>query len=345
MLLVGSLTCSEFWTYDGQAVQGTQGQDENYIWECSVDIETKSQRRTSMDSLRAIVRKVRAKDKEDILEISRHIWGGNDYLPTVIDEWLRNRKCHTFGVEVNEHVVAVGNLRLVDKGRTGWMEGLRVHPDFRKLGFADNLTKYFVDLAPSLGIERLRYSTGINNRASMKLAKQYGFDRKLRMAIFWYENVTSGKKLNRRYLAIKEVAPKEAFALSRTEPSLIPYGVLIYDWKAVDATPQGFREVGKTHSFYVAEKNRTMDSLSFGTIRSEANQNRCSFTVYASSFEGLLTHMAKHVDIALEKDANLIVTAVDTRFEKLLRDLKWDAEFQWKMRLVLLEKTIKTSTD
>jgi N-acetylglutamate synthase-like GNAT family acetyltransferase len=130
------------------------------------------------------VRKVSTSDHNDILEISRHIWEGNDYLPTVIDEWLSDQNSHTYGVEADSHLVALANLRLIENGRTGWMEGLRVHPDYRGKGFADILTKHLLKKAEKLGVERLRHTTSTQNHASMRLAEKYGFVKILEKAFF-----------------------------------------------------------------------------------------------------------------------------------------------------------------
>src|SRR4030067_1479977 len=90
----------------------------------------------------ATIRKLLSSDRDDIAEISRHIWEGNDYLLSVVDDWLKDRNCHFYGVEENSHIVAVGNLRLLEDGRTGWMEGLRVHPEQRGKGFAKEKTTH-----------------------------------------------------------------------------------------------------------------------------------------------------------------------------------------------------------
>ena len=95
---------------------------------------------------------MRASDRQDVLDISSKIWGGHDYLPSVIDEWPKNPKCHTYGVEVDRRLVGIGNLRLVDRNATGWMEGLRVHPDYRKRGYAEVLTQSFLDLGRTLNV-------------------------------------------------------------------------------------------------------------------------------------------------------------------------------------------------
>jgi len=201
-----------------------------------------------VSAVSAMVRKVRASDRKDILEISSKIWGGHDYLPSVIDEWLKNTKCHTYGVEVDDRLVAIGNLRLVDRNRTGWMEGLRVHPDYRKRGYADMLTQHFLNLGLTLQVRQLRYTTGGNNRISLKLARKTGFKRMFKMTAFWHESLDKTLKPTRARSSMAEVTPWEAHKLLETNMPLVPHNVLIYDWKAINGTLRGFKEIGKEHT-------------------------------------------------------------------------------------------------
>jgi len=287
----------------------------------------------------ALIRKVVASDREDIAGISSKIWGGHDYLPSVIDEWLASPKCHTYGIETEGRIVAIGNLRLVDRNKTGWMEGLRVHPDYRRRGYADMLTRHFLSLGKALTVQRLRYTTGGNNRASLKLAKNAGFKRLFKMSAVWHEdlNITSISA----HTTTKEAAPQEAFELSKTCPSLFPHNVLIYDWKAVDTTLQGFREVGRDHTFYFTKRKDTLAAFSFGHARPESEHGRWSFTVYASDEDGFLTHFQHHMNTALSKDLNATVCTCQTQFENTLKELEDLPKFSWKIQLILFEKQMK----
>jgi ribosomal protein S18 acetylase RimI-like enzyme len=131
------------------------------------------------------IRRLRFSDRDDVLEISSHVWEGHDYVPSVFEQWLKDRNSYFCGVEVDSRVVAFGNLRLIENKRTGWMEGLRVHPDFRGRGYANDLTRFLVRKGEKLRADRLRYTTGENNVASLKLASNAGFSRLLDKTVFW----------------------------------------------------------------------------------------------------------------------------------------------------------------
>jgi RimJ/RimL family protein N-acetyltransferase len=286
----------------------------------------------------AVIRTVTALDKKDVLEISSKVWGGHDYLPSVFDEWLANPKCHTYGVEDDGRLVAVANLRLVDGKKTGWMEGLRVHPDYRRKGYADMLTRYFVSLGEELKVQRLRYTTGGNNRASAKLAKKAGFKRLFKLSAFWHDGLNTKARLRLSSNAVTEATAQEAYELSRTCQSLLPCDILVYDWKAVDGTLRGFKEVAKDHIFYVSKKRGELTAFSFGHSRPESDQGRWSFTVYASDLDSFLKHFHHHINTALDTGLIATVCTCPARFENTLKEHEELQKYRWKIQLILFEK-------
>jgi ribosomal protein S18 acetylase RimI-like enzyme len=286
----------------------------------------------------AIVRKVRPSDREDVLEISSRVWNGHDYLPLVFDEWLGNPKCHTYGLEVDGRIVAVANLRLIDGNKTGWMEGLRVHSDHRRRGYADMLTRRLVQLGEELRVQRLRYTTGSNTKASVKLAKKAGFKKLFKLSVFWHEGLDSRARSKFPRGVMTEVTPRDAYEISRICPSLVAGDVLVYDWKAVDATPRGFKEVAKDHVFYASKNRGELPAFSFGHSRPESDFARWSFTVYALDQNSFLKHFRIHVNAALNAGLAATVCTCPTTFEKMLKEGERVPKCDWKMQLVLFEK-------
>lgn len=288
-------------------------------------------------SMPVTIRKLLRSDLDDIAEISRHIWEGNDYLPSVVDDWLKDPNCHFYGVEENGHVVSVGNLRLLEDGRTGWMEGLRVHPEHRGKGFANEITTYLTKKAERLGVERIRYTTSDRNEASLKLAKMAGLSESSKMAVFWTENPKQIPPI-RNYPPIEKVTPAKAYSLLQARPSIIPYGILTYDWKALDNTLENIEEIGKTHDFYAALRKVKIDSLSFGYPRQGPDHVQWSFSVYSAGQDGFLSQLSYNVATALKHGFNSIGCVYETRFEKILNELDWGSAEHWTGHLVLFEK-------
>ena len=285
----------------------------------------------------ATVRKLRKSDRNDIMEISHHIWEGHDYLSSVVDQWLQDQNSNFYGVEVDGHVVAVGNLRLVEGGRTGWMEGLRVHPEYRGRGLANDITRHIVGRAEHLGVGRLRYTTSDENVASLKLAKMAGFSKILRMAVSWHDKLKQ-IPAPADYPPVTKRIPETACDLLKTNVHIIPRGILIYDWKALDSTRKSLEEIGKTHTFYIALKRRKVDSLSIGCRGQTPNEPYWSFTIYATDSNGFLSQLSHSVAMALKHGVNVIMCTFEARFEKTLNELDLGSEEHQQTHLVLLEK-------
>jgi RimJ/RimL family protein N-acetyltransferase len=287
----------------------------------------------------ATTRRLQNADRKDILEISRNIWEGHDYLSSVVDQWLQDANSHFYGIEVDGHIVAVGNLRLVEDGRTGWMEGLRVHPEHRGKGFANDITRCLVREAENLGVQRLRYTTSTENVASLKIAKMAGFSSILRMAVIWHVNPKPIPKLE-DCPPVHKRSPERVCSLLEASPHIVPHRILTYDWKASDCTCRNLRDIGKTHVFFIALKEERVDSFSFGYSRQGPDQPWWSFTVYATDTCGFLSQLSYNVAVALKNGLNSIVCTFEIRFEKTLNATELGEEHRGT-HLVLLEKRVR----
>ena len=163
-----------------------------------------------------LFRSTRVDDGAAIRELARHTYDGHDTLGREFDALLSDEACDPIGVEASvvlirsdaddaddaattvslrraenlvlkpgevevgrrRQVIAFENLRLIDAGRTGWIESLRVHPAFRGLGLSLRLQREQIRravAAASSRLERFRYSTVDANAASRHIGQRCGF--------------------------------------------------------------------------------------------------------------------------------------------------------------------------
>jgi GNAT superfamily N-acetyltransferase len=135
----------------------------------------KSRRRPSRKRKdRVKIRKALAKDKAPILEISKTIWGGQDYLPQVWDDWLADKKGRLIVATVNGRTVGVAHASM-QANYVAWLEGVRVHEQYRGFGIAGKLNSALVEWARNHGARVARLCTGSSNQASRKHLKKIGF--------------------------------------------------------------------------------------------------------------------------------------------------------------------------
>lgn len=117
-------------------------------------------------------------DYDDILEISKNIWEGNDYLPKVFHKWVDEKEGCFLGLVKDNKIVALGKYTiLLDK--QGWLEGLRVHVDYR----GQQLAHAISDMLFNIAREDLRNGKTTNiaicthkdTKASIKMVESKNF--------------------------------------------------------------------------------------------------------------------------------------------------------------------------
>jgi len=132
--------------------------------------------RTFGGTMEPIIRPAKPEDKPFIEEIAKLTWEGEDYLGRVFENWLRDGNFYV--LELEGKVVGTTKLTILPD-KVGWLEGLRVHPNYQKRGFGRVLHNFMLhkgkELAEEGIINALEFSTYVLNKESIAMAKKDGF--------------------------------------------------------------------------------------------------------------------------------------------------------------------------
>ncbi|HZU11224.1 MAG TPA: GNAT family N-acetyltransferase [Chloroflexota bacterium] len=120
------------------------------------------------------IRRARRSDRAAMLDISRTIWEGHDYIPSVWDRWLRDPNGVVLVAEAKGRAVGLQHAVLHPDGST-WLEGIRVAPEARGQGVAGALLGAGIQWARDSGSPAVRLSTASDNPASNRLVEKAGF--------------------------------------------------------------------------------------------------------------------------------------------------------------------------
>ena len=120
------------------------------------------------------LRPMRAADRERVVEISRDVWDGHDYLPRVFDEWLADAGAAFQAAELDGVVVGVQRLRPIAP-KIVWYEGLRVASTHRRQGLARTMLASAIADAREQRFREMRLGTG--NPDAVPLFESMGFRR------------------------------------------------------------------------------------------------------------------------------------------------------------------------
>ena len=120
------------------------------------------------------MRPVRPADRDRVVEMTRDIWEGRDYLPRVFDDWVGDASAAFQALEVDGEVVGLQRVRPYAPGLV-WYEGLRVASTHRRRGLARAMLESAVAEARQQGFKEMRLATG--NADAVPLFESLGFAR------------------------------------------------------------------------------------------------------------------------------------------------------------------------
>jgi N-acetylglutamate synthase-like GNAT family acetyltransferase len=121
-----------------------------------------------------IIRPVRHGDRDRVIELTRDVWGGHDYVPRVFDDWVSDAGAAFQAIEMDGMVVGLQRLRPYAPGLI-WYEGLRVASTHRRQGLARTMLKSAIAEAREQQFREMRLATG--NPKAARLFEEVGFER------------------------------------------------------------------------------------------------------------------------------------------------------------------------
>lgn len=165
------------------------------------------------------IRKSVAEDRERIIEISSKIWEGHDYIPNIVEYWIRGENGILWVAELEGRVQGFSRTSFL-RPNTCWMEGIRVDTDARGQGIGKALTAHQIKVAFEMGYEHCELSSFIENYESLSIVEKNGFRRVSAFKVFDWDWTLLGEAGQE---AVKSVAAEllEGVIVTPVQPSEI----------------------------------------------------------------------------------------------------------------------------
>jgi N-acetylglutamate synthase-like GNAT family acetyltransferase len=122
------------------------------------------------------IRPARAEDKATVLTFCERTYEWGDYVPLVWDDWLEDKQGQLLVATRDDKPVAVAKVTLSTPTQA-WLQGLRVHPQYRQKGLAHQMLRYCLDVARRSGATVARLATSSRNEAVQKTTVRTGMRR------------------------------------------------------------------------------------------------------------------------------------------------------------------------
>lgn len=160
-------------------------------------------------------------DEKDVLEISRGIWDGEDYIPYVWKKFVEDENYCYKGLEVDGKIVGFSDMIMFNKD-SAWFEGLRVLSSERGKGYGKLISKNMMKYALGKGIKHFFFSTYYENKESIKLHEKMNFKIIKKYKYLIKENINIKENLN-----------------TKIEQPVYPDKIINNDWVFVIPDTQG----------------------------------------------------------------------------------------------------------
>jgi GNAT superfamily N-acetyltransferase len=155
-------------------------------------------------------------DTPRVLELTRTIWGGHDYLPYVWDDWLADPRGLLIVTEYGGQVAGTGRLTRCT-AQDWWLEGLRVDPQYQSRGIAVHIFDYLMQRWRQLGGGSVRLMTTTDRPKVHHMCARFGFECVSNQMFYM------GSRLDEPSAAFTPLAAAEApqaLALCQASPTL-----------------------------------------------------------------------------------------------------------------------------
>jgi GNAT superfamily N-acetyltransferase len=159
-------------------------------------------------------------------------WG--DYIHRVWDIWISDKKGRLLVGESNGRKMALAHVSMCPGG-AAWLEGVRVHPDFRRSGAASALLENMLGWAVRNGAREASAIVSKENTPSQRMMERNGFSMISDWAYYGMEKKQQARETKARIAAKHDLAGAWKYLLqSRTYKLSAGRYVSSWQWYPLD---------------------------------------------------------------------------------------------------------------
>jgi len=169
------------------------------------------------------------RDTADVLEFTKFIWDGQDYIKYVWDEWMADSRGILVAAEYGGRCVGMAKVTFVSPGQW-WYEGLRVSPEFQGLKIGSHLHEYIDRWWLEHGDGFARLMTSSKRVKVHHLCERLGYRRAAAVSAYHAPALTEALH---SFRPVAEFEIKHALEFALRSPTLNLTGLMDTGWQQV----------------------------------------------------------------------------------------------------------------
>ncbi|MEW6403056.1 MAG: GNAT family N-acetyltransferase [Chloroflexota bacterium] len=176
------------------------------------------------------------RDTADVMEFTKFIWDGHDYIHYVWDHWLKDPHGILAVAEYAGHAIGMAKVTLLASGQW-WLEGFRVDPKYQGLKVGSHIHGYIDQWWMEHGDGVVRLMTNSKNLPVHHLCQKLGFTKIGEGVGFIASPLDEMTDMFKPVVDLKECAD---FALA-SESIVLSNGVADFGWRDLEPNESALR--------------------------------------------------------------------------------------------------------
>ncbi|MFW9802334.1 MAG: GNAT family N-acetyltransferase [Candidatus Thorarchaeota archaeon] len=256
----------------------------------------------------ATIRDLEQSDMEQVMTICSTTWGGNDYIPEVLPNWIDSPDYIARGLFEADELMSVCTLQVVPSSKTGYISGLRTKEEHRRKGHGKEITEDLIATAQEIGVKHLLYLTMNFNEPSKKLAEQLGFSLRDQYGSFHLYTPFPSHPTPSPDLIPINASPERVTEVTRSFASLVPNHYIPFDFHFYGKSLDNFRHISASSDFHlVTDENGHPGGLYYSApLRDDRGERATSYIVYTTNQSIFVDMMARILDEIPERGATRV---------------------------------------
>jgi len=217
------------------------------IHSCGCELKMPVKRIYPEDLSVIVCRPALPQDTPDVIELTRTIWEGRDYVPRAWHDWLADYNGLLAAAEYGGRVVGVAKLTNMGDDEW-WLQGLRVHPQHQGRGVASHLHDYVLAWWERHAGGVLRLATSSERVQVHHLCARTGFD-KIGELVQYAAPALNAGEISWQPVHSEQVGEAHAFVVESPLTAIMS-GLMDLGWVWVTATAARLAELAAAGQVY-----------------------------------------------------------------------------------------------
>jgi RimJ/RimL family protein N-acetyltransferase len=221
-----------------------------------------------MNSGRREVRPARPEDRDPVLAFCKDTWSWGDYIEYQWDDWLHDPDGCLLVATIDGQQVGIVNMCMLT-ATDAWLKGLRVAPQFRRQGLAEELNNAALLEAMQRGAKYARLLIESDNTASIRVAGRFFMRQVAGFSLLTATPQLNSKLPGQDKTQLATLADLDEIINYLNASNIFPLsgGLYYVSWTAYPITAELLEAKIKAQQIYLLRRWNRLDGLAIAEVR------------------------------------------------------------------------------